>query len=168
MNLHIPYEKLKTFTYNENGRNKVTLKFNKSNYIFKSLNEYNGNFISPLYLETINNIFNNKDKVPNLKIFNIKGRLTERINEDLYSNFIKLLLELENLENIEIIIEIIEINDVVEDDSDDDDIEKGFKSIKFRNYTEKELKDLFPNLNYQKYKSISISKLDSLIPTSIK
>ena len=73
MNLHIPYEKLKTFTYNENGRNKVTLKFNIINYIFKSLNEYNGEFISPLYLETINNIFNNKHKVPNLKIFNIKG-----------------------------------------------------------------------------------------------
>ena len=164
MNLHIPYEKIKTFTYNEDGKNKVIFKFNKNDYTFKSLKIYNGSFRSPLYLETINNIFNNKDKVPNLKTFNIKGTLTDRINEDLYSNFIKMLLELKNLEKIEIIIDIIEEKDLEEDEDDDsdDDISKGSK---FRNYSEKELKDLFPNLNYQKYKSISISKLDSYIPT---
>lgn len=158
--LYIPYEKIKTFTYNENGENKVSFKFNKYNYIFKSLNKYKGTFRSPFYLETIDNIFNNKNKVPKLKIFTISGTLKNKINEDLYSNFIKKLLELKNLETIEIIIEIIEENN-------EEDIFDCFKTVKFRNYSEKELKDLFPNLDYKKYKSISISNLDSPIPTSI-
>ena len=151
--LYIPYEKIKTFTYNEYGTNRVSFRFNKYKYLFKSLNKFNGSFTSPFYLETINNIFNNKDKVPNLKIFTISGTLENKINEDLYLNFIKKLLELKNLETIEIIIEI------------DDYKLKNIKEVKFSNYSEKELKDLFPNLNYKKYNSISISKLDSPIPT---
>ena len=46
MNLHIPYEKIKSFTYNEDGKNKVIFKFNKNDYTFKSLKIYKYKSIS--------------------------------------------------------------------------------------------------------------------------
>lgn len=156
--LNIPCKKLKTLRYSEYGQNKVTFEFAKKDSIFKSLIEYSGNFKSPLYLETINDIFNNKDKVPNLKIFKIEGGLRDKINEDLYLQFISKLLELKNLEEIKIDIEIIKYENVKLDDSFDNDVMHIYK---FRKYLEKELTDLFPNINFQKFKSISISNLDS-------
>jgi hypothetical protein len=156
--LNIPCKKLKTLRYSEYGENKVTFEFEKKNSIFKSLIEFSGRFKSPLYLETINDIFNNKDKVPNLKIFIIRGELRDEINEDLYLQFIAKLLELRNLEEIEINIEIIKYENVKLDDS----VDNGPMHIyKFRKYLEKELTDLFPNINFRKFKSISISNLDS-------
>ena len=155
--LNIPCKKLKTFKSEEKGQYKVTFEFEKKDSIFKSLIEYYGSFKSPLYLETINDIFNNKDKVPNLKIFKIEGELDDEINEDIYLQFIRKLLELRNLEEIEINIEIIKF----EDGELDDSLLFDMHIYKFRKYLEKELMDLFPNINFQKFKSISISKLDS-------
>ena len=155
--LNIPCKKLKTFKYEEKGQYMVTFEFEKKDSIFKSLIEYYGFFESPLYLETINDIFNNKDKVPNLKIFKIEGKLDDEINEDIYLQFIRKLLELRNLEEIEINIEIIKF----EDGELDDSLLFDMHIYKFRKYLEKELMDLFPNINFQKFKSISISKLDS-------
>ena len=156
--LNIPCKKLKTLRYSEYGENKVTFEFEKKDSIFKSLIEFSGSFKSPLYLETINDIFNNKDKVPNLKIFIIGGELRDEINKDLYLQFISKLLELRNLEEIQINIEIIKYEIVKLDDSFDND---AMHIYKFRKYLEKELTDLFPNINFQKFKSISISNLDS-------
>lgn len=150
LKFNISFEKLKGFKYNEEWEhNKVSFRFGKNDYIFKSLTEFQGKFKSVSYLESINNIFNNKDKVPNLRSFEISGFINEEINKDFYIKFIEKLLDLNNLEKIVIKIKICLHNENNET-----------KDYKFNCYSEKEIKDLFPNLNYQKYKTIFIDNLN--------
>ena len=113
----------------------------KCNVIFKSLIEFSiSNYCGyDLTSEVINNIYNNINKMPNLRKFKISSDI-EEIKEEFYIKFIKKLLKL-NLDSIYLSLRI------------GDDMRAGEK------YTINELKKIYNDLNENNIDEIFISKL---------
>ena len=113
---------------------------NKCKVIFESLIKFKitcGNNKNEINFEFIENIYNNIDCMPKLKYFSLDCMKT--VKEDFYKNFIKKILSLK-LDSIYFSI----LNRDFQRDSDP--------------YSEKELKEIYPNLDYKKYESIFIQK----------
>ena len=138
------YEKLESIYLNMTIR-KINLEnffplFNdKCNIIFKSLKS----FTFRLYLgdpsfNIINNLYNNLDNTPNLIDFNIYCH-PSGLNEDFYKKFIKKILSMKYIKRI--------------------DINILSNCDKF--YSKKELKKLFPDINFNKFYEVNIKKPDS-------
>ena len=141
INLYCKYEKLETicFILHEKINIKDIPIFNeKCKVKFNSLKEfslstYDGQIIN---FDIIQNLYNNIDKMPNLKGFEIKID-SNNVEEELYIAFIKKILSLKLIRRLIFII----------------------KKHSSRNYyTKNEIKDLFPNLNLNNYYQITIQK----------
>ena len=91
----------------------------------------------------INNLYNNLEKLNNLKSFKFITA-SEFIEIDFYRNFIKKLLTL-GIYEIEFDIKIVNLPQYID--------------IKDIAYTEKELKLLFPKIKFSKFKKLVIKKL---------
>ena len=110
--------------------------FNKNcNVIFKALNSFSFNFIK-ISVEAFINLYNNIDYMPNLKKFYFRSKV--QIDEDYYKKFIQKLLSI-NCFDISFIINFLDYD------------EENY-------YSKEELSQMFPNINFQKYKNIKISK----------
>ena len=113
---------------------------NNCKVIFESLIKFKitcGNNKNEINFEFIENIYNNIDCIPKLKYFSLDCIKT--VKEEFYKNFIIKILSLK-LDSIYFSI----LNRDFQRDSDP--------------YSEKELKEIYPNLDYKKYKSIFIQK----------
>jgi len=112
----------------------------KCKVIFKSLNTFD--FSKPIEKETnlelFQNIYNNLDKMPNLKIFKFIINIRD-IKEDLYKNFIKKLFTLK-LDEIFIIIK-----------------KYSFDLEEF--YSKDQLQKIYPEININNINKIRINKL---------
>ena len=84
--------------------------------------------------EIINNIYNNLDKMPNLKTFSMKC-IYKSIG-DLRKKFIEKILSLNQLEEIELKI--------------------GNKQNESYTYIKFELKEMFPSIDFSKYKKLKL------------
>ena len=141
-----PFEKLKSAKFSINNqtmnlKDGFPLFTKKCNVIFKSLIKFSiSNYCGyDLTSEVINNIYNNINKMPNLRKFKISSDI-EEIKEEFYIKFIKKLLKL-NLDSIYLSLRI------------GDDMRPG------EIYEIDELKKIYNDLNVNNIGKIFISKL---------
>ena len=113
----------------------------KCKVIFKSLIYFKfSNYSNEININFFKNLYNNIDCMPNIKSFDFHG-ITKDITEDFYKNFIKKILIL-NLDYICF---------TIKRKSNDHSTGK---------YTEEEIKEMFPDLNYIKFDKINITKFN--------
>ena len=86
----------------------------------------------------LNNIYNNINNMPNLQNFFLDIRLIENIDEDFFKNFIRKILHLKSMKGIKI----------------------NFFSLKTFFYSLKELIILFPDINFNRFNTVTIRKLE--------
>ena len=107
-----------------------------NNKIFKSLKKLTFNIYSPLNINIVDKIYKNIDKMPNLVYFSLFYKNDKYFNEKLYKNLINKILSMKYIKKINI--------DLNKESSD--------------NYSKKELKKIFPNINFDNIYEINISK----------
>lgn len=119
----------------------------KCNVIFKSLKYFQ--FIQDSYAMDFNvlkNLYQNMDYMPNLKYFELKCYQKD-INEDFINNFIKKILSTD-LDIVKFAL------------TKDKFFLNELRYKKYKEYSLNELKEIYPNVNINKYKILSIIKND--------
>lgn len=129
--------KINTFSTIKDLINIFPIFNNKCNINFNSLEVFSFHNINILNIDFVKNMYNNMDCMPNLKDLNINCIVEEEIEKDFYNNFIKKILSM-NLERINFIVK------------HDDDIDEP--------YSEDELKEIYPNFDFDFYDKIFIQK----------
>lgn len=117
----------------------------KCKVIFKSLKYFQ--FIQDSYtldFSVIKNLYQNMDYMPNLKYFELKCYQKD-INEEFINNFIKKILSID-----------LDIDKLALTKDEFFLRELGYN--KYKEYSINELKEIYPNVNINKYKILSIIK----------
>ena len=110
----------------------------KNNIKFESLKLLHLRFNDGMiYLDILNNIYNNLDNIPNLIDFQLLCNI-EVSKGEFYEGFVRKILLMKNIKNIDIMF----IRDNV-----------------FKYYSKKELQEIFPDINFDKYCKINIRKI---------
>ena len=150
-----PFENLKSVILNNIAGSFIDLKDtlpifnNKCKVIFKSLNYFKF-YSGEMNFNDFENLYKNLDKLPNLKSFCFDCIVND-ISKKYYENFIKKLLSMK-LDVIDLTMRIFsEENDEQEEqeENEDDDFDHKF------NYSEKELKEIYPAMELNKNYNIS-------------
>ena len=146
-----PYNEIKSFDLSIDAINLESTPFfnNSNNIIFNSLETFKFVFEKPGgtksaqdRVQLINNIYNNIEKMPNLKEFYFSLSSIIDIDENFFNNFIKKVMTLSSIKKI-----YIEINS------------KSDGSL----YSIDELKVLFPEIDFKKFHKIDIYKFSKII-----
>ena len=146
-----PYNEIKSFDLSIDAINLESNPFfnNSNNIIFNSLETFKFVFEEPGgtnsaqdRVQLINNIYNNIEKMPNLKEFYFSLSSIIDIDENFFNNFIKKVMTLSSIKKI-----YIEINS------------KSDGSL----YSIDELKVLFPEIDFKKFHKIDIYKFSKII-----
>ena len=146
-----PYNKIKSFDLSIDAINLESNPFfnNSNNIIFNSLETFKFVFEEPNAtnsaqdrVQLINNIYNNIEKMPNLKEFYFSLSSIIDIDENFFNNFIQKVMTLSSIKKI-----YIEINS------------KSDGSL----YSIDELKVLFPEIDFKKFHKIDIYKFSEII-----
>ena len=119
----------------------------KCNVIFKSLKYFQ--FIQDSYAMDFNvlkNLYQNLDYMPNLKYFELKCYQKD-INEEFINNFIKKILSTD-LDIVKLAL------------TKDKFFLNKLRYKKYKEYSLNELKEIYPNVNINKFKILSIIKND--------
>ena len=120
----------------------------KNQIIFKSLlsftfhnrEGYDKTEVNKINSSFLNSLFNNIENMPNLKYFEISGRVKNNIKDNFYKNFINKVLSLKFIKRVKI--------NIYKDDS------KEY-------FSKNELKEILPDINLNKFFIIKIRKLQS-------
>ena len=110
---------------------------NDNNMIYNSLVNFSFNYSYIMKFNILNNIFNNINNMPNLRNFSLGIRLKEDIDENYFKKFIRKTLNLRFMKGIKI----------------------DFFSHNTIYYSLKELKTLFPDVNFNRFNTVTIRKL---------
>ena len=106
--------------------------------VYSSLIDFSFNYSYGMKFNILNNIYNNINNMPNLQNFFLDIRLIENIDEDFFKNFIRKILHLKSMKGIKI----------------------NFFSLKTFFYSLKELIILFPDINFNRFNTVTIRKLE--------